>query len=139
VQEPEAGVPAVRITREDLIRFSRAIGQTDPLFVDVAAARAAGHPDLPAPPTYLFGLTLRGEDPWRWAVDAGLDMARALHGEQGFTYDATVHAGDLLTFTTTTAEVDSTRSGLRRVRRRVDVWRAGVRVARLSTTLVMPA
>ena len=139
MQEPEAGVPAVRITREDLIRFSRAIGQTDPLFVDVATARAAGHPDLPVPPTYLFGLTLRGKDPWRWAVDAGLDMARALHGEQGFTYDATVHAGDLLTFTTMTAEVDSTRSGLRRVRRHVDVERAGVRVARLSTTLVMPA
>jgi acyl dehydratase len=132
-------VPTVRVTRADLIAFSQAIGQTDPLFVDVATARAAGHPDLPAPPTYLFGLTLRREAPWRWAVDAGLDMARALHGEQGFTYDATVHAGDLLTFTATTAEVENTRSGLCRVRRHVDVGRAGVRVARLSTTLVMPA
>lgn len=139
MQEPAAGEPAVRVTRADLIGFSHAIGQTDPLFVDVATARAAGHPDLPVPPTYLFGLTLRGADPWRWAVDAGLDMARALHGEQGFTYDATVHAGDLLTVTATTTEVDSTVSGLRRIRRHVDVRRAGVRVARLSTTLVMPA
>jgi acyl dehydratase len=129
----------VRVARADLIRFAHATGQTDPLFVDVATARAAGHPDLPAPPTYLFGFTLRGDDPWRWAVDAGLDMGRALHGEQGFTYDAIVHAGDTLTLTATTADVETTRSGLRRARRHVDVERAGQRVARLSTTLVMPA
>jgi acyl dehydratase len=138
VQEPREVVPPVRVTRADLLGFARATGQTDPVFVDLAAARAAGHPDLPAPPTYLFGLTLRGPDPWRWAVDAGLDMARALHGEQGFTYDATVHAGDLLTFAATTDEAETTRGGLRRVRRHVDVWRARARVAQLSTTLVMP-
>lgn len=39
-------------------------------------------------------------------------------------------------FTATTTEVGTTRSGLGRVRRDVDVGRAGVRVARLSTTLV---
>ena len=103
------------------------------------AGLAAGHPDVPAPPTYLFGLTLRGDDPWRWAVDAGLDMGRALHIEQEFAYDAIVHAGDTLTLTATTPEVEATRSGLRRVRRCVDVERTGLRVAKLSTTLVMPA
>jgi acyl dehydratase len=139
VQEPREVVPPVRVTRADLLRFARGTGHADPLFVDLATARAAGHPDLPAPPTYLFGLTLRGADPWRWAVDAGLDMARALHGEQGLTYDATVHAGDLLTFAATTDEAETTRGGLRRVRRHVDVGCAGARVARLSTTLVMPA
>jgi acyl dehydratase len=139
VPEPTHEGRPIRVARADLIRFAHATGQTDPLFVDVPAARAAGHPDLPAPPTYLFGLTLRGDDPWRWAVDAGLDMSRALHGEQGFTYDAIVHAGDTLTLTATSPEVETTRNGLRRVRRYVDVERTGLRVAQLSTRLVMPA
>jgi hypothetical protein len=33
--------------------FARATGETNPVYFDVEAARAAGHPDLPCPPGFL--------------------------------------------------------------------------------------
>jgi hypothetical protein len=57
-------------------------------------------------------------------------LAEEVHADQ---------AGDMLTLIATTPEVQATRSGLRRVRRCVEVERTGLRVAKLSTTLVMPA
>jgi hypothetical protein len=42
------------IERGRLAFFARAIGETDPVYLDPDAARAAGHPDIPAPPTFLF-------------------------------------------------------------------------------------
>ena len=46
--------PAVRyeVGREKLREFAIAVGETDPIYHDEAAARAAGHPDLPAVPTF---------------------------------------------------------------------------------------
>ena len=41
------------IERSRLQFFAKAIGETDPVYTDVAAARAAGYADLPAPPTFL--------------------------------------------------------------------------------------
>ncbi len=38
--------------RGRLRMFAAAIGETDPIYTDVEAARAAGHPDLPVPPTF---------------------------------------------------------------------------------------
>ena len=46
--------PAVsyEVGREKLREFAIAVGETDPLYHDEAAARAAGHPDIPAVPTF---------------------------------------------------------------------------------------
>jgi hypothetical protein len=43
--------------------FAKAIGQTDPVYTDEAAARAAGHPALPVPPTFLFCLEMDAPNP----------------------------------------------------------------------------
>jgi acyl dehydratase len=50
-------VAQVRIDRKDIVRFAFATGETDPIHVDVDAARAAGYADVVAPP--LFYVTLR--------------------------------------------------------------------------------
>ena len=78
--------------------FAKATGQTDPVYTDEAAARAAGHPDLPVPPTFLFCLEMESPDPGKLRNLLGLDYRRLLHGEQGFTYHRMAHAGDVLTF-----------------------------------------
>ena len=95
--------------------FARATGAPDPVYFDEEAARAAGHPALPAPPTYLFSLALgapakRGEvlDPEN---GIGVDMRRILHGEQSFAYHRPIHAGDRLTLTTTTRDIYEKRGG----------------------------
>jgi hypothetical protein len=43
--------------------FAKATGQDDPVYTDEAAARAAGHPGLPVPPTFLFCLEMESPNP----------------------------------------------------------------------------
>ena len=95
--------------------FAKATGETDPVYFDEEAARAAGHPSLPAPPTWLFSMALsapakRGDifDPLN---GIGIDMSRVLHGEQSFTYHRPIHAGDRLTLTTTTRDIYAKKGG----------------------------
>ena len=78
--------------------FAKATGQTDPLYSNEAAARAAGHPGLPVPPTFLFCLEMESPDPAAIRNLLGMDYRSLLHGEQGFTYHAMAYAGDTLTF-----------------------------------------
>ena len=88
----------VEVERGRLRFFAQATGQTDPVYLDEAAARAAGHPDLPVPPTFFFCLEMDAPNPGLLRERLGLDIARILHGEQGFTFHRLAHAGDRLTF-----------------------------------------
>jgi acyl dehydratase len=78
--------------------FAKAIGQTDPIYTDVAAARDAGHRDLPVPPTFLFCLEMDSPNPAGIRELLGMDYRRLLHGEQQFTFHAMAYAGDVLSF-----------------------------------------
>jgi acyl dehydratase len=98
-----------------LIFFAKATGETDGVYFDEAAARRAGHPAIPAPPTYLFSLAMAAPAKRGGLFDKedglGLDMARILHGEQSFTYHRSIHAGDRLTLTTTTRDIYAKKGG----------------------------
>jgi acyl dehydratase len=139
LESPGPEVVRVRITRTDLRDFATSIGETRLLYLSVRSARAAGHRDLPVPPTYLFGLALRTGNPFGWAAERGLDMARTLHGEQSFEYSAMTFAGDTLTLSSTCGPLTVARSGARLLTRRTTVSRAEEVVARLELTLVCPA
>lgn len=76
--------------------FAKATGQTDPTYIDLQAARDAGHPNLPVPPTFLMAIELEQPDPFAFLTEIGVDLRRVLHGEQSFTYHSTAHAGDNL-------------------------------------------
>ena len=45
--------------------FAQAIGETDPIYTDEGAARAAGHPTLPAPPTFSMALDMERKKSWK--------------------------------------------------------------------------
>jgi len=49
-----------KIEKGQLWFFAKAIGETNPIFTDEVAAKAAGYPALPAPPTYGFSLLYKG-------------------------------------------------------------------------------
>lgn len=87
------------LERGRLRLFAKAIGMSDPVYVDVSAARAAGHPDLPAPPTFLAALQHEVPRPLGWLEELGVNPDRVLHGEQSFTYHRMAHAGQELTLT----------------------------------------
>jgi N-terminal half of MaoC dehydratase len=102
----------VDVERGRLRSFASAIGETDPVYSDLGAAKAAGHADLPVPPTFLFGLGLgRGAADFAWLADLGVDLRHVLHGEQSFTYHSVAHAGDTLTLAPKITDVFSKRGG----------------------------
>lgn len=95
------------VGREKIREFADAIGDDDPVYHDPDAARAAGHPDVIAPPTFAIVVTMRAdavvvEDP-----EFGLDFTRVVHREQSFRARRPIHAGDRLVCT---VHVDSIRA-----------------------------
>jgi acyl dehydratase len=85
--------------------FARAVFATNPIYLDATAARAAGHADVVAPPTFpvvVQELTLAQllAEP-----DANIDFSRVVHGDQRFTYSRPVVAGDELTATLSVTSV----------------------------------
>jgi acyl dehydratase len=91
--------------------FAQAIGETDPVYTDEAAARAAGYPSLPAPPTFLFAAELEGESITAMLDDLGVPLDRILHGEQSFTYQAPVCAGDTVTVLSRISDIYARKGG----------------------------
>jgi acyl dehydratase len=81
----------VDIERGQLAFFAKATGETNPIFTDEAAARAAGHRAIPAPPTFAFTLSLYSS---LTLEKLGADMTRILHGDQRFQHHAPMYVGD---------------------------------------------
>ena len=88
----------VEITRNDIRRFAAAIGDDNPLYRDREAARAAGYPDVVAPPTFLISASTGGGDGgFIREPELGLNFAMVVHGEETFSFTRPVVAGDVLT------------------------------------------
>jgi acyl dehydratase len=91
--------------------FAEAIGETNPIYTDEAAAQAAGYPSLPAPPTFIMAGELDADTIRTALVEMGVDINRILHGEQQFTFHAPVCAGDTITFASTFSDIYGRRNG----------------------------
>ena len=95
------------VGREKIAEFALALGDPDPVYLDPAAARAAGHPDVIGPPTFAIALSMSAgnivfDDP-----DVAIDYGRVVHGEQRFTHHRPIRAGDRLVATPTIEAVRS--------------------------------
>jgi acyl dehydratase len=99
--------PPVRyeVGREKLREFAAAVGETDPLYHDEDAARAAGHPDIPAVLTFPIVLSMRVGQVVYGDPELGLDYSVVVHGEQEFVYSRPIRAGDRLLATGRVASV----------------------------------
>lgn len=118
--------------------FAQATGQSDAVYTDVTAAEAAGHRDLPVPPTFLFCLEMDNPERGRFLTDLGIDIRTVLHGGQEFTYHAQAYAGDRLTFWTEVKDVYAKKGGaLEFIVRATHVTREGAPIATLTSTTVV--
>lgn len=99
------------VERGQLRLFAKAVGETNPVYFDVAAARAQGLRDLPAPPTFAFSLNLLKPDPFAYLDILGVDLNHILHGEQSFAYKAPIFAGDTITITATITDIYTKKGG----------------------------
>jgi acyl dehydratase len=100
----------VRIERGPVSYFASALKDSNPIYSDPAAAKAAGFDDLPAPPTYSFAMLHMGKVGQEQPPDVtggshpinefmGALMAKGgivLHGEQEFVFHRPIVAGDVL-------------------------------------------
>ncbi|MCW2609948.1 MAG: hypothetical protein JWM15_1194 [Cryptosporangiaceae bacterium] len=99
--------PAYEVGREKIREFAEAIGDANVAYRDPEAARALGHPDVIAPPTFPIIVSMGASAELVADPELGLDYSRVVHGEQRFVYTRPVHAGDRLVGVLT---VDSIRS-----------------------------
>jgi acyl dehydratase len=115
------GAPvSATIHAHDAERFAFAAGDTNPIYFDAAAARAAGHRTRVVPPGFLVWAleaprpleALREDGLWR---DAGppirLHVSRVLYAGEEWEYHGAVHVGDTITAETRLASLEEKTGG----------------------------
>lgn len=108
------------VGREKIREFADVVGASHAAYRDPAVARALGHPDVLAPPTFPVLITMRAgrqlfDDP-----ELGADESRIVHGDQRFGYTRPVYAGDRLSCILVVEDV-MTRAGHGWVSTRTDL------------------
>jgi acyl dehydratase len=93
------------VGREKIKEYALAVGETNPLHLDVEAARAAGYRDVVAPPMFAAVYCSPAIMPALFDPDVGIDFARMVHSGQEFTWGPLVIAGDEVTTTVTVKDI----------------------------------
>jgi len=125
------------VGREHLRDFARAVQAAHPAHHAVEAARALGHADVVAPPTFAVVVAQRAEAQLIEDPEAGIDFSRVVHAEERFTHHRPIVAGDELV---TVLHVDQVveRAGLAMVTTRCEIAdSAGSPVSTVVSTLAV--
>lgn len=93
------------VGREKVREYALAVGETDALYLDLEAARAAGYRDLVAPP--MFAAVYSAPSVFTALMDPeiDLDFAMLVHGAQEFSWGPLVQAGDEVETLTTVKDI----------------------------------
>jgi acyl dehydratase len=82
------------VGREKVREFAGVVGEEDPRYHDVEAAREAGYADVVAPPMFAVVYSGGAIGPALFDSEVGIDFAQMVHGGQEFVWGAPVVAGD---------------------------------------------
>lgn len=99
-----------RVGREKIREFALAVGEGASVCHDPAAARAAGHPDVVAPPTFTVTFTMPLIEAFLRDPAFDWDYTRMVHADQSIVLHRPIHAGDDLV-TTVHVEDLTSRAG----------------------------
>lgn len=99
------------VGREKIGEYARAVGETNPVYLDVEAARAAGYADVVAPPMFTVVYSAPAVGPPIFDPDLEINFAMMVHGGQAFEWGPLVVAGDEITTTASVKDI-SDRAGL---------------------------
>ncbi|MEA2340753.1 MAG: hypothetical protein QOG11_830 [Solirubrobacteraceae bacterium] len=94
------------VGREKIREYALAVGETEPLSLDVGAARRAGYADVVAPPMFAVVYSAPAMGPVLFDPEVGLDFARMVHGGQEFKWGPLVVAGDEISTTVSVVSID---------------------------------
>jgi acyl dehydratase len=98
------------VGREKIREYAHAVGETNPLNLDVDAARAAGYKDVVAPPMFAAVYSSPAIVPAMFDPEVGINFALMVHGGQEFKWGPLVVAGDEIETSVTVKDI-SERSG----------------------------
>src|SRR5881397_4215074 len=93
------------VGREKIREYAAAVGETNPLHLDLDAARAAGYADLLAPPMFAVVYSAPAVGPPIFDPEIELNFAMMVHGGQEFEWGEPVVAGDEVTTTATVKDI----------------------------------
>lgn len=130
------GASSYVVGREKIREFASALGDRNPAFHDVAAARALGYADLVAPPTFPIVISLQASGEVVGDPELGLDYSRVVHGDQRFAYARPIVAGDELVITTTIESI-RTMAGNDMITTRGDIATVGGEHVVTATSLLI--
>ncbi|MDX6568661.1 MAG: hypothetical protein QOH15_1239 [Gaiellales bacterium] len=87
------------VGREKIREYARAVGETNPLYLDLEAARGEGYADLVAPPMFAVVYSAPAVGPPIFDPEIELNFAMMVHGGQEFVWGPLVVAGDEISTT----------------------------------------
>jgi acyl dehydratase len=93
------------VGREKIREYARAVGETDPVHLDLEVARAAGYEDLVAPPMFAVVYSAPAVGPPIFDPAIELNFAMMVHGAQEFVWGVPVVAGDEITTTASVKDI----------------------------------
>lgn len=93
------------VGREKIKEYALAVGETNPVHLDVQAARAAGYDDLVAPPMFAVVYSAPAVGPALFDPEVELNFALMVHGGQEFEWGPLVLAGDEITTTASVKDI----------------------------------
>ena len=93
------------VSRVKIAEFADAVGEPSILCRDRAAARAAGYPDVIAPPTFAIVVSAAGSAKVTHDPGLGVNYAMVVHGEQSFEHARPLHAGDWVVARSTVEDI----------------------------------
>jgi acyl dehydratase len=93
------------VGREKIREFAFAVGERNPLHLDLEAARGAGHDDLVAPPMFAVVYCASAIEQALLDPAVGIDFAMLVHGGQEFEWGPLVLAGEEITTQVSVAEI----------------------------------
>jgi acyl dehydratase len=93
------------VGREKIREYARAVGETNPVHLDLDAARAAGHSDLVAPPMFAVVYSAPSVGPLIFDPEIEINFAMMVHGGQEFEWGPLVVAGDEISTTTSVKDI----------------------------------
>jgi acyl dehydratase len=99
------------VGREKIREYAHAVGESEPLYLSVEAARAAGYADVVAPPMFVVVYAGQALTPVLFDPELEINFAMLVHGSQEFRWDRLVVAGDEI-FTTALVKDIAARGGL---------------------------
>src|SRR5690348_6681895 len=89
------------VGREKIREYANAVGETEAVYTDPEAARAAGFRNVVAPPMFAVVYSAPAVGPAVLDPELGINLMMMLHGSQEFVWGEPVCAGDTITTTTT--------------------------------------